>query len=122
MKNNIENKKHNNIHLQFISMCEAIYKTHTPMLKRHDYAHRSLAYSTTLLFLKHFATAEKLTSCLKELEQDILSGKDTPATLLARACYSRKYIHLLVRAEIRRHMRLATDILEMVPKNIQAML
>ncbi len=114
----MKTKTPHNIHMQFIHMCEAIYINASPSISRDDYPHRSLSYSTTLLFLKHIAVAEELTRNWKQVDKDIHDKKITPATLLAHACYSKTYIHTLMHSQIQKHMRLATDILEMMPTAI----
>lgn len=111
--------KKNNIHLQFLDICASLYKETVPQIRRTDYTHRSLAYSTTLLFLKHITVAKTLTKHLEDVDQDTSAGKHTAVTLLRKACYSKRYIEILVQGEIRRHTRLAQDILEMIPKELR---
>lgn len=111
----MKTKTHNNIHMQFIHLCSEMYRKTSPTIKRTEYTHRSLTYSTTLLFLKHMTVANILKENWKHIDQDIENGKHTPATLLARAHYSKAYIGILMHSQINKHMRLATDIMEMMP-------
>lgn len=104
-----------NIHIRFIDMCTRMYKESTPSIQRKEYTHRSLAYSTTLLFLKHIATAEQLTKHLKDIDNDIKERKHTPATLLAKAYYSKEYIEIMMHSQIHKHMHLATEMMSIIP-------
>ncbi len=106
---------HNSIHVEFLNLCGDLYKNSSPAIKRNSYPHRSFAYSTTLLFLKHIAVANQLTKDWNNLEYDLTYQKYTPATLLANALYSRQYIKMLLFAQIHKHMRLASEILDLIP-------
>lgn len=111
----MNNTTQQTIHMRFIDMCTRIYKETTPSIYQKTDSKRSLSYSTTLLFLKHITTAEQLTKHLRDIDTDIRNRTHTPATLLAKACYSKGYIDLLMQSQIHKHMRLATEIMSIIP-------